>query len=119
MPTPSRNWREIPQRYRFEAGKCKNCGYIAFPPRVICPRCRSREFETVVLPDRGKLLSHTIIRVPPQPFADQAPYAMGIIDLENGLRVTAKSWISNLTSYEPAFPSASSSGRFIRKEKRA
>jgi len=90
MPTPSRNWREIPQRYRFEAGKCKKCGYIAFPPRVICPECRSREFETVVLPERGKLVTHTIIRVPPHPFVDQAPYAMGIVELENGLKLTAQ-----------------------------
>ncbi|MBN2198254.1 MAG: Zn-ribbon domain-containing OB-fold protein [Candidatus Aminicenantes bacterium] len=90
MPTPSRNWRETPQRYRFEAGRCKNCGFVAFPPRVICPRCRGREFDTVVLPDQGKLLTYTVIRVPPQPFADQAPYAVGIVELENGVRVTAQ-----------------------------
>lgn len=90
MPTPSRNWRETPQRYRFEAGRCRNCGFVAFPPRVICPQCRGRDFETVVLPERGKLVSYTVIRVPPQPFADQAPYAVGIVELENGARVTAQ-----------------------------
>ncbi len=90
MPTPSRYWREIPQRYRLEAGKCKNCGFIAFPPRTICPRCQSRAFETIILADSGKVVSFTIIRVPPQPFSDQAPYAVGIVDLDDGVRLTGQ-----------------------------
>ncbi|MGB7295425.1 MAG: Zn-ribbon domain-containing OB-fold protein [Candidatus Aminicenantales bacterium] len=90
MPTPSRNWREIPQRYRLEAGKCKNCGFIAFPPRSVCPRCHSRAFETITLADAGKIVTFTIIRVPPQPFSDQAPYAVGIVDLDDGVRLTGQ-----------------------------
>lgn len=90
MPTPSRYWREIPQRFRLEAGKCKQCGYIAFPPRVVCPRCHSRQFETITLADKGKIMTYTIIRVPPHPFADQAPYAVGIIELDDGVRVTGQ-----------------------------
>jgi len=90
MPTPSRYWREIPQRYRLEAAKCKNCGFIAFPPRQICPRCHSRSFETIVLPEAGKVVTYTIIRVPPQPFSDQAPYAVGIVELDNGVRLTGQ-----------------------------
>lgn len=90
MPTPSRYWREIPQRYRLEAAKCKNCGFIAFPPRLICPRCHSRSFETINLADTGKIVTYTIIRVPPQPFSDQAPYAVGIVDLDDGVRLTGQ-----------------------------
>jgi uncharacterized OB-fold protein len=90
MPTPSRYWREIPQRYRLEAGKCKNCGFIAFPPRQICPRCQSRVFETIILADAGKIVTYTVIRVPPQPFSDQAPYAVGIVDLDDGVRLTGQ-----------------------------
>ncbi|MDH7513401.1 MAG: Zn-ribbon domain-containing OB-fold protein [Clostridiales bacterium] len=90
MPTPSRYWREIPQRYRLEAGKCRNCGFVAFPPRAICPACKAREFETITLADAGKILTYTIIRVPPQPFVDQAPYAMGIVELDDGVRLTGQ-----------------------------
>jgi hypothetical protein len=90
MPTPSRYWREIPQRYRLEAGKCLNCGFIAFPPRQVCPRCQSRKFETITLADAGKIVTYTIIRVPPHPFADQAPYAVGIIELDDGVRLTGQ-----------------------------
>ena len=90
MPTPSRYWREIPQRYRLEAGKCQGCGFLCFPPRLVCPRCGSREFAPVRLARSGKLLTYTIIRVPPQPFEDQAPYAVGIAELDDGARLTAQ-----------------------------
>lgn len=90
MPTPSRNWREIPQRYRLEAAKCNGCGFVAFPPRVVCPACGGREFVPAKLVGAGKLLTYTIIRVPPQPFEDQAPYAVGIAKLDDGVNLTAQ-----------------------------
>jgi hypothetical protein len=90
MITPQRYWREIPQRYRLEAGKCRKCGYVAFPPRLICPRCKTREFETIKLKDEGKIVSYTIIRVPPEQFSDQAPYAVGIIELDNAVKILAQ-----------------------------
>ena len=75
MSTPSRYWREIPQRYRFEANKCKGCGKISFPPRLVCDACGSKEFESVKLAETGKVITFTIIRVPPHQFVDQAPGA--------------------------------------------
>jgi len=87
MPTPSRFWREFPQRYRLEAGKCRKCGTISFPPRVVCPACGEREFETTKLAEAGKILTYTIIRVPPHQFADQAPYAVAIVELGDGVKV--------------------------------
>jgi len=90
MPTPSRYWREIPQRYRFEAGRCKKCGYVSFPPRLVCPQCGWREFETIKLAEQGQIISYTIIRVPPQQFADQVPYAVGIVKLDDGVNITGQ-----------------------------
>ncbi len=85
-----RIWRQIPQRYRYEAVKCKKCGKVFFPPRLICSACGSREFEKIVLNRTGKVLTYTIIRVPPSPFKDEAPYAVGIVELEGGGRITAQ-----------------------------
>jgi len=90
MPTPSRYWREIPQRYKLEAGKCKNCGLVVFPPRLVCPRCKGRDFEKVKLAETGKVYTFTIIRVPPQQFVDQAPYAVGIVELDDGVKLTGQ-----------------------------
>lgn len=90
MPTPSRYWREIPQRYRLEAARCLSCRTICFPPRLICPVCASRDFENIRLSGNGKLLCYTIIRVAPHQFVDQTPYAVGIVELEEGVRLTAQ-----------------------------
>lgn len=43
-----------------------------------------------MLTDKGKVISYTIIRVPPQQFADQAPYAVGIVELEDGIKLTGQ-----------------------------
>jgi uncharacterized OB-fold protein len=44
---------------RFTTTKCKQCGYIAFPPGVICPKCWSEELEWIDLPQRGKVVTFT------------------------------------------------------------
>jgi uncharacterized OB-fold protein len=90
MANPARYWREIPQRYRLEAGRCVSCGEIYFPPRLTCTRCKSRKFETVKLPEEGQLLTFTVIRVGPSQFADQTPYAVGIVELDGGVKITAQ-----------------------------
>ncbi len=90
MPTPSRFWREIPQRYRYEAVKCTQCGKKLFPPRPVCPDCRGRDFEKVKLAETGKLITYTVIRTPPKAFVDQAPYATGIAELDDGVKLTAQ-----------------------------
>ena len=87
---PAKIWREFPQRYRLEAAKCKKCGKIFFPPRLICNCCFHREFEAITLPWEGTLVSYTIIRTPPAPFFDQAPYAVGIVEILQGLRITCQ-----------------------------
>lgn len=82
--------REIPQRYRLEAGKCKGCGNVNFPPRIVCPECGKNEFETVKLQDEGTLQTFTIIRVASDTFSLQTPYAVGIVELNDGVKVTTQ-----------------------------
>ncbi len=83
-------WREIPQRFRYEAKKCSKCGSISFPPRLVCPECGSRSFEDYVLKDTGKILTFTTIEVGPPQFADQVPYTVGIVELDDGARITTQ-----------------------------
>lgn len=79
--------REVPQHHRLEAGKCKKCGKTYFPSRLICHDCHGREFATVQLSKQGKVVTFTVIRIAPSQFADQAPYAMGIIEVDSGVRL--------------------------------
>jgi uncharacterized OB-fold protein len=71
----------------MEAGKCKKCGSIHFPGRLICSKCGAREFETIRLSGKGELISYTVIRVAPTGFGDITPYAIGMVKLEEGINV--------------------------------
>jgi hypothetical protein len=66
------------------------CGKLFFPKRLICDDCQHREFETIRLSGRGKLLTFTVIRVAPSQFKNQSPYAIGIVELNEGVRLTAQ-----------------------------
>ncbi len=89
MP-PSRAWRAYPQTYRLEAARCTGCGKAFFPPRLICDSCKGREFETFRMKRTGKVATHTIIRTPGDEFGGQAPFAVGIVEMDDGPRLTAQ-----------------------------
>lgn len=72
---------------KLMGGKCKRCGKIHLPPRPLCDQCLSKEFEWTEIPQKGKLLTYTIIHVAPPQFQEMTPYAVGIIQLENGLKI--------------------------------
>lgn len=83
----------IDQFYKFlaqrklMAGKCSLCGKIHLPPRPLCDNCYSQTFEWLEIQGKGKLLTYTVIHVAPAQFQALAPYVVGIIQLENGLKI--------------------------------
>jgi len=83
----SRAWRENPQRYRMEAAKFKKSGKTYFPPRDIDPETGDTEYEIVALPETGKVLTYTVIRVAPGQWSDQSPYALAVVEMNDGTRV--------------------------------
>lgn len=89
MPSP-RYRREMPQRYRLEAAKCRKCGKLSFPPRLICAGCGTKEFDHTKMSDTGTILSYTTIRVAPADFTEQVPYSIAIVESDNGIRVTTQ-----------------------------
>jgi len=44
---------------RFTTTRCRTCGHVAYPPRVICPECYSEDLEWIDLPKRGKVIVFT------------------------------------------------------------
>lgn len=90
MMSVPRYWREIPERTRFEGAMCKKCGHTAYPPRGRCDKCGGEEFVSYKLPERGKLLSFSVVRNPPKGFEKLAPFLLGIVELEDGTRVTSQ-----------------------------
>ena len=72
---------------KLMAGKCLHCGKIHLPPRPLCDSCFHQEFSWLEIAGKGKLVTYTIIHVAPEQFQAMAPYAVGIVQLENGLKL--------------------------------
>jgi len=74
------------------AYKCKKCGQLHYPFRMVCKKCGKNdffEFETVPLPKKGKLLTFTTVHNLPPDF-NVAKLGLGIVELENGMRITGQ-----------------------------
>jgi uncharacterized OB-fold protein len=72
---------------KLMAGKCQRCGKIHLPPRPLCDNCFHQEFTWTEVSGKGKLLTYTVIHIAPQQFQALAPYAVGIMQLENSLKI--------------------------------
>jgi uncharacterized OB-fold protein len=83
----------IEQFYKFltqgklMAGKCQRCGKIHLPPRPLCDNCFSQQFTWTEVSGKGKLLTYSVIHIAPPQFQAMTPYAVGIIQLENGAKI--------------------------------
>ena len=74
----------------LKARRCAECGKLSLDAGHPCPFCGSRGGSAVALSGRGRLLSWTVIRVAPGRYAAEAPYTVGLLELEEGLRLTAR-----------------------------
>jgi hypothetical protein len=69
--------------------RCRGCGATSFPPRADCAECMGRTFDFVAISGRAVLHSFTEIVASPSGFHAQAPYTLGLVDLEEGGRALA------------------------------
>jgi hypothetical protein len=72
---------------RLMGGKCRKCGKVHLPPRPLCDSCYSKDLEWIEISPKGKLLTYTVIHVAPAQFQEMAPYAVGVVQFENGSRL--------------------------------
>lgn len=84
-----RHWRLRNQRYQLEGSACRACGAVYFPPRAFCKACRGRDMEPHPLSRRGTLASFTVVHQSPDGYEGQVPYAVALVDVEEGPRLTA------------------------------
>lgn len=82
-------WEAL-SRGRFLTTRCLDCARPSFPPRPICPHCWSGQVEWMELSGRGRLYSATVVHAGPAVFAADLPYRVGIVDLDEGLRIATR-----------------------------
>ncbi|MFC9660021.1 Zn-ribbon domain-containing OB-fold protein [Nocardia sp. NPDC127606] len=73
---------------RLVVQRCEECGRHQFYPRAFCTACLSEHLEWVDSVGAGSIYTFTICRIPADPsMADKVPYAVAIIDLDEGVRL--------------------------------
>ena len=83
-------YRECARERRLVFQRCEACGTLRHPPRVLCAECGSDRVSWVPSEGRGTIFSWTVTHQAPHPaFAGQVPYAVVVVELEEGVRIVA------------------------------
>lgn len=69
---------------------CGDCGQLDPGPRELCPACAGNRLVHREVEGRGRLVSWTVIRRPPTKFRAEAPYAIAVVELDAGVRITGR-----------------------------
>ena len=65
------------------ARKCTKCDELHLATVYFCKKCGSKEFEDSILKGTGKVVTYTIMTVPPAGFEDLVPYAWVVMELDD------------------------------------
>ena len=76
------------RRRELVVQRCRGCGTHRFPARDRCSTCLSREADWTRVSGRGTVFSYAVMHQVYHPgFADEVPYAIVVVELEEGARV--------------------------------
>ena len=70
------------------ARKCVKCGELHLATVYFCKKCGSKGFSNSTIKGTGKVVTYTIMTVPPAGFEDLTPYAWVVMELDDsGIRI--------------------------------
>ncbi|MER5406989.1 bifunctional MaoC family dehydratase N-terminal/OB-fold nucleic acid binding domain-containing protein [Streptomyces sp. NPDC002769] len=75
-------------RHRLLIQRCADCGTLRLPWLPGCAACGSLEWDTVQASGEGTVYSYVVMHHPPFPAFDP-PYAVGLIELAEGVRIVS------------------------------
>ena len=91
LPIPtkwSQPFWDAAREHKLVLKKCSKCGFIDPPPYLYCTNCTADEHEWVEASGKGTLAAYAINQFGvPFPFWVDLPYVVGLIDLEEGIRM--------------------------------
>jgi uncharacterized OB-fold protein/acyl dehydratase len=99
LPPPPRDsaffWEGV-EAGELRIQRCASCGTLRHPPRPLCFRCRSKEWDYVVASGRGEIYSFVVHHRPEVPGRTH-PFAIALVQLEEGTRV-----VGNVIDADPS-----------------
>jgi uncharacterized protein len=110
LPRPVRDADGEPFWRGLDAGTlllpaCPSCGAFRWPPGPCCPSCGTAGTEWSQSRGRGRVYSWVVVHVPfVDALAGQVPYAVGLIELEEGVRLVSTIEGCDLDAIEAGMP---------------
>ena len=93
----TRKYWEACKAHTLLLPKCRACGEVFFFPNDFCVNCLSKDIEWIEAGGKGTVHTFSVIYRPPSAsFADNVPYVVAIIELEEGPRM-----MSNVVGISP------------------
>ncbi len=89
--------------------KCRACGAITIPPKIVCRQCQSPDMEVVEVNGSGQIKTFTTVHVAAEGREAEVPYIIVIVALDAG------PWImGNLAGIDPKDASMELIGRKVK-----
>jgi uncharacterized protein len=76
--------------------RCAGCGTLRNPPRPMCAKCNSLDWDTLASAGRGTVYSYVMPQHPRFPYFEY-PYIVVLVELAEGVRL-----VSNLRDTAPS-----------------
>lgn len=76
----------------FGVAHCEACGHLSFPPKAYCPACGASGLGWQPVSGDATVYSATVVHAAPALFSAQAPYALVVLDLVEGVRLVTR-WV--------------------------
>ena len=104
-----KDYDEALKQNRLLGLKCKSCGAITTPPKMVCRHCASPDMEVVELRGSGKIRTFTTVFVAAEGREDEIPYTIVMVELDDG------PWImGNLEGIDPKETSMELVGKKVK-----
>lgn len=93
LPVPTKDtepfWKGAKEE-KILIQRCQDCGSTQFYPRPSCNQCLSDQMMWIEACGRGIVYTYTINHLPANPFMkDKTPYAVAIVQLDEGIKMMA------------------------------
>lgn len=86
----ARHWRERGTRYRLEGQRHRETGALRFPPQPAALGEAPDAWEPFAFSGRGEIYSFSVLRQPPDGYAELGSYPVALVRLAEGPLVTAQ-----------------------------
>lgn len=70
--------------------RCDSCLHAVFYPRALCPHCHADHLSWVAASGRGTIYSYTVAHQAFGVFAQETPFIVAIVELEEGVRMMSR-----------------------------